>query len=86
LATKELPVASQQCTISHTLSHQGIFYQKQNDCHPHTPYHLQLFSISSHLGKTELIEAESQVGLSNLIERDFHDALFPAHSQMHPGM
>jgi hypothetical protein len=32
--TKELAVASQQSTILHLLFHQGIFNQKQHDCHP----------------------------------------------------
>jgi hypothetical protein len=31
---KELAVASCQRTISHIIFCQGIFYQKQHDCHP----------------------------------------------------
>jgi hypothetical protein len=36
LATKEL-VASQQCNVSYFIFHQGIYDQKQHDCHPPHP-------------------------------------------------
>jgi hypothetical protein len=37
LMTKELAVASWQCTASHLFFNQEIFYQKQNGCHPPPP-------------------------------------------------
>jgi hypothetical protein len=79
LVTKELAVASWQCTVSHFLFRQGIFGQKQHDCHPHPAYfslfhRFKLKLKCSHFDTTEVIEAESQVVLNTLTEHAFRDA------------
>jgi hypothetical protein len=74
LATKQLDVASQQRTVSHSLFHQGFFfYQKQHDCLPQSPY----FSACPIEDKTEIphfdtifvIEAKSRAVLNTLKEQ-----------------
>jgi hypothetical protein len=79
LRTKELAVASRQRTVSHFLFHQGIFYQKQNDCRP-PPTIFSLFPRlkikvrDRNFEPIETIEAESQVVLNTLREHGFQDS------------
>jgi hypothetical protein len=78
LATKELAVASRQRTISHFLFHQGVYGQKQHDCHPPPTYfslfpQLKIKLKGRHFDVTEVIEAESQAVLNTITERDFQD-------------
>jgi hypothetical protein len=77
LATKGLAVASQQCTVSHCLFHQGFFYQNNKTAIPHPPY----FSLFPHLKiklkgclLIQLIEAELQAVLNTLMEHNSQDA------------
>jgi hypothetical protein len=79
LATKELAVTSRLLTVWHFLFHKEIFYQKQHDCHsPPTllfPFpRLKTKLKGRHFDTIEVIEAESQTGLSILTEHDFQDA------------
>jgi hypothetical protein len=74
LATKELAVASRQCTVLHFL-----FHQKQHDIAPHLLYfslfpRLKLKPKVRHFDTIEVIEAESQAVLNTLIKHDFQDA------------
>jgi hypothetical protein len=77
--SKELAVTLQQRTVSRFLFHQGIFGQKQRDCHPHPPYfcfflQLKIKLKGRHFDTNEVIEAESQAVLNTLTEHDFQDA------------
>jgi hypothetical protein len=79
-ASKEVAVASKQCTISHFLFHQGIFYKKKNMTVVHHPPYFSLFPqfkiklAGLHFDTTGVIEAESQVVLNTLTEHNFQDA------------
>jgi hypothetical protein len=70
LMTKGMAVASQHWTVSHFLSHKGIFA-------PHPPYspdfpHLQMF-FSCHFDTSEVIQAQLQAVLNTLLEHDFQN-------------
>jgi hypothetical protein len=71
---KRTGAASRQCTVSHFLFHQGIFYQNNTTFVSHPPY----FSVTrlkmKHSEITEVIEAESQAVLNSLTGHDFQDA------------
>jgi hypothetical protein len=65
--------------LSHTsFFHQGLFGQKQHDCHL-PPTLLSLFPRlkiklkGRHFDTTKVIEAKSQAVLKNLTEHDFQD-------------
>jgi hypothetical protein len=74
-----LAVASRQRIVSHFLFHQGMFDQKQHDCHP-PPTLLSLFPElkiklkGRHLETTEVIGSESQALLNIPTEHDFQVA------------
>jgi hypothetical protein len=87
LATKELAVASWQCTVSHFLFHQEFLTKNTMTVVPHQLYLLDLapwdFSLFSWLkiklkgccfDTIEVIEAESHAVLNTLTEHDFQDA------------
>jgi hypothetical protein len=75
----KLAVASRQITVSHFPFQQGIFYQNQQDSHPHPPKFL-LFPILNiklqvlHFDTIEMIEAEWQAVLNTLTEHDLQNA------------
>jgi hypothetical protein len=77
---KELAVTSGQCTVSHFLFHQGIFFTKSSvTVSPHPPYfslfpRLKLKLRGRHFDTTEVMEAESQAVLNTLTEHEFQDA------------
>jgi hypothetical protein len=82
LETKQLTVASQQCTILHFLLHQEIFFFTKNNMTvvPKPPYfylfpRLKIKLKGRHFDTTDVMEAESQAVLNTLTEHDFQDAL-----------
>jgi hypothetical protein len=79
--TKELAVATRQCTISHFLFHLGI--SNQNAARPSSPVHLTWPPATSprflnwryrHFDTTEVTEAELQAVPSTLTDHYFLDA------------
>jgi hypothetical protein len=79
LATEKLTAASQQIA-SHFLLRQGIFQQKQHECHPHPPKLSQFPPLKMKLkiryfDRTEMMEAESRAVLNTLTEHSFQDVV-----------
>jgi hypothetical protein len=78
--TRELTAASRQRTTSHSLFHQGLFYQNNMTVAPHPPYfslflRLKIKLKGRHFDTIEVIDAESQPLLNTFTEHDFQDAL-----------
>jgi hypothetical protein len=65
LSTKELAVASQQCTVSHFFFHQRIFDEKQHDYRPPTHF---TFSVSPNEGKTERPTSRMHLKIAEVLE------------------
>jgi hypothetical protein len=81
LATRELAVETRQRTVSHSLFHQGIFFnEKRQYCRPATPPYFTLFPRlklrlkGRHFDTVEVTETEPQAVLNSLTEHDFQDA------------
>jgi hypothetical protein len=77
--TKELAVASRQCTVSHFLFHREIFDRKQHDCCPAPTLFVSVFSIEDEtemltFDTIEVNDAESQVVLNTHKEHNFQEA------------
>jgi hypothetical protein len=79
LATKEMAVASQKCTVSHLFFHYGIFLPKQYNCRPQpipllTVPQLKTKLKGCHFDTTGVTEAELLAALNTLTDHDFQDA------------
>jgi hypothetical protein len=75
LETKELAVASQQCTISYFIFNQRFFDQNNKTVIPHPPYfslitRLKIKLKGHHFDIIEVIKAESREVLMTLTEHD----------------
>jgi hypothetical protein len=83
LVTKEMAVASRQCTLSHFLFHHGIFDQNDLTVVLYPPYSPDLADCDSSgslievkccYDTSEVIEAKSQRTLNTFTEHDLQDA------------